>query len=231
MMAVPSATGTVGMPVPGAESPEAAGQVARDAIALLREGEAVEAEAAFDEQLVARPGDVDVKIWKALALLERARVMKEASESGDKFKPLVYQAYAMLQPLGRTQAANPDWRFAMAKAFWLNDRPTWAARNANTALALRANFAEPHLLLGDIAYDGLLWGGATAREEYDKALAVPDLPAALQAEALSKLGKFAADLDKKPDIAREYWERAVAADPTCRYGIMAHERLKAAPAK
>ena len=230
-MTVPCATGSAGMPISGAESPEMVGQETRDAIALLREGKVVEAEAALDKQLVARPGDVDVKVWKALALLEQARVMKEASESGDKYKPLVYQAYEILQPLGRTQAANPDWHFAMAKAFWLNDRPFRAASHANTALDLRANFAEPHLLRGDIAYDGPLWGGATAQEEYDKALSVPDSPAALQAEALYKLGKVAADLDKKPDSAREYWERAVVADPTSRYGIMAQERLKAAPAK
>ena len=58
-----------------------------------------------------------------------------------------------------------------------------------------------------------------------------DVQPAIQAEALYKLGKVAADLAKKPDLAREYWERAVAADPTCRYGIMAQERLTAAPAR
>lgn len=116
------------------------------------------------------------------------------------------KAYAILHPLGRTQAANPDWRFAMAKAFWLNDRPTRAARNAQTALELGANFAEPHLLLGDIAYDRLLWPAATARTEYDKALAVPDLPAALQAEALYKLGKVAAALELLAGLHRRLSE-------------------------
>jgi tetratricopeptide (TPR) repeat protein len=215
---------------PSASDAERLGQEPQDALALYRQGNVVEAESTFDTRLAARPGDVDLTVWKALALLEQARVMKDAGESGEWYKPLMHKAYLILHPLGRTQAANPDWRFAMAKAFWLNDRPIWAARNAQTALDLRANFAEPHLLLGDLAYDRLLWPAATARTEYDKALAVPDLPAALQAEALYKLGKVAADRDKKPGVAREYWERAVVADPTCRYGIMAQQRLKAAPA-
>jgi tetratricopeptide (TPR) repeat protein len=215
---------------PSASDAERPGQEPQDALALYRQGNVVEAESAFDTRLAARPGDVELTVWKALALLEQARALKDAGESGERYKPLMHKAYAILHPLGRTQVANPDWRFAMAKAFWLNDRPTRAARNAQTALDLRAKFAEPHLLLGDIAYDRLLWPAATARTEYDKALAVPDLPAALQAEALYKLGKVAADLDKKPGVAREYWERAVVADPTCRYGIMAQQRLKAAPA-
>ena len=231
MMGAPSAPGPAAAPAPGEESPGVAGQEPQDALALYRQGNVVEAEAAFDTRLAERPADVDLTVGKALAILEQARALKDAGESGDRYKPLMEKAYAILHPLGRTQAANPDWRFAMAKTFWLNDRPTWAARNANTALDLRANFAEPHLLLGDIAYNRLLWPGATARTEYDKALAVPDLPAALQAEALYKLGQVAADRDKKPDVAREYWERAVVADPTCRYGIMAQQRLKAAPAR
>jgi tetratricopeptide (TPR) repeat protein len=171
---------------------------------LYRQGKVVEAEAAFDKRLAERPGDVDLKVWKALALLEQACAMKDAGEPGDRYKPLMQKVYTILHPLGQTQAANPDWRFAMAKIFWLNDRPTWAARNANTALDVRTNFAEPHLLLGDIAYDSLLWPGAAAREEYNKALAVADLAAALRPEALYKLGQVAADLDKKPDVAREY---------------------------
>ena len=215
---------------PSARDAERPGQEPQDALALYRQGNVVEAEAALDTRLAARPGDIDLTVWKALALLEQARALKDAGASGDRYKPLMHKAYAILHPLGRMQVANPDWRFAMAKAFWLNDRPTRAARNAQTALALRANFAEPHLLLGDIAYGRLLWPAATARTEYDKALAVPDLPAALQAEALYKLGQVAADLDKKPGVAREYWERAIVADPTCRYGIMAQQRLKAAPA-
>ena len=231
MMSAPSVIGAGGVAALGPESLGAAGQEIQGAIALYRQGKVVEAEAALDARLAKQPGDVNLKVWKALAILEQARALKDGGESDDKYKFLMERAYAILHPLGRTQTANPDWRFAMAKAFWLNDRPTWAARNANTALELRANFAEPHLLLGDIAYDRLLWPGAAARGEYDKALAVPDLPAALQAEALYKLGKVAADLDNKPDLAREYWERAVVTDPTGRYGIMAQGKLKAAPAK
>ncbi len=58
-----------------------------------------------------------------------------------------------------------------------------------------------------------------------------DVSAPLQAEGLYKLGKVAADLEKKPDAARGYWERAVAADSGCRYGVMAQSRLGAAPKK
>ncbi len=41
----------------------------------------------------------------------------------------------------------------MAKAFWLNDRPTWASGPPGSALGLRANYPEAQLLLGDLAYD------------------------------------------------------------------------------
>jgi len=136
----------------------------------------------------------------------------------------------------------------MAKAFWLNERPTWAGRAAGTALRLRANFAEPQLLLGDLAYDSdeqalafpsgspqrqtiTEFAGLAPRKEYEKALAMRDVPASIRAEALYKLGKVSADLEKKPSVGREYWERAVAADPTCRYGVMAQQRLKATPGK
>jgi hypothetical protein len=160
----------------------------------------------------------------------------------------VNSAYAILQPLGRRIPNNPDWNFAMGKAFWLNERPTWAGRATKTALELRAGFVEAQLLLGDLAYDSeadalasrsanpqaqtaMLWAGAAPRREYEKALAMRDVSAAFQAEALYKLGRVAADFEKKPEVARGYWERAVAADPNCRYGIMAQQRLKAAPAK
>lgn len=234
--------------VPDAMSPQMAARETQNAIALYRQGKIVEAEAVFDKLLAERPDDVDLKVWKALALLEQARAKKDADEPAAKYKALVAKAYAILQPLGRTQANNPDWNFALAKAFWLNERPTWASRAAKSALALRANFAEPQLLLGDLAYDSdaeamaapsggpqkhtaMLWGGVAPRKEYEKALAMRDISAALQAEALYKLGKIAADFEKKPGVAREYWQRAVAAEPTCRYGVMAQQRLKAAPAK
>lgn len=231
---------------PEAKSPQVAAQETQDAVALYRQGKIVEAESAFDKLLAERPGDDDLKIWKSLALLEQARAMRDADKSG--YKGLVNKAYSILQPMGRRIPNNPDWNFAMAKAFWLNERPTWAGRAAKTAIGLRANFVEVQLLLGDLAYDSdvealnspsggpqrqtaALWAGAAARQEYEKALAMRDISAALQAEGLYKLGKIAADFEKKPSVAREYWERAVAAEPNCRYGIMAQQRLKAAPTK
>jgi tetratricopeptide (TPR) repeat protein len=232
--------------VPDTLSPQAVAQRTQDALSLYRQGRVVEAEAAFDRLVAERPADADLKVWKALAILEQARAKKDADASGSK--PLVVKAYTILQPLGRTQAKNPDWNYAMAMAFFLNDRPTWAGRAAKAALELRPNFAAPQILLGDLAYDSdveavsapvgsarkestTMWLGATARKEYEKALAIPDLPAALRAEALYKLGKLSADLIKKPGDAREYWERAVAADPNCRYGVMAQRRLRAGPAR
>jgi tetratricopeptide (TPR) repeat protein len=231
---------------PGTPSPQAVEQRTQDAISLYRQGKAIEAEAAFDRLLAEQPGDANLKVWKSLAILEQAHAKKDAEESG--YKPLVVKAYTILQPLGRTNGKNPDWNYAMALAFWLNDRPTWAGRAARTALELRPNFAEPMVLLGDLAYDSdvqalsapvgsarrettTMWLGVAPRKEYERALAVPDLPAPLRAETLYKLGRLSADLLKKPKEAREYWERAVAADPGCRYGVMAGNRLKAGPAK
>ena len=233
---------------PAPKTAEAAVRETQDAITLYRQGKVVEAEAAFDKLLAERPGDADLKIWKALALLEQARAKKDADEALATYKPLVVKAHAILQPLGREQAANADWNFAMAKAFWLNDRPTWARRAAGKAIDRRANFAEPQLLLGDLAYDSdvqalpspggspqsqsvTLFAGSTARKEYETALATPGLAAALQAEALYKLGKVAAELQQNPRVALEYWERTVAADPDCRYGVMARKKLQAVPKK
>jgi tetratricopeptide (TPR) repeat protein len=231
---------------PETKSPQAAAQELQNAIALYRQGKVVEAAAAFDKLLAERPGDDDLKVWKALALLEQARAMKDANVSGHKV--LVNNAYAILQPLGRRLTKDPDWNFAMGKAFWLNERPTWAGRATKTALELRANFPEAQLLLSDLAYDSeadalasrtgnpqvqtaMLFAGATTRKEYEKVLAMRDVPAPLQAEALYKLGRVAADLEKKPDVARSYWERSVAADPNCRYGVMAQKKLQAAPGR
>jgi len=233
-------------PAPVEKSAQAVTRETQAAVALYQQGKVVEAEAAFDKLLAERPGDDDLKIWKSLAMLEQARAMKDANKSG--YKGLVNKAYGMLQPMGRRIPNNPDWNFAMAKAFWLNERPVWAGRAAKTALGVRADYVEAQLLLGDLAYDNdvealnspsggpqrqaaALWAGAAARKEYEKALAMRGISAALQAEALYKLGKVAADLEGKNDIARGYWERAVAADSGCRYGLMAQNRLEAAPKK
>jgi len=233
-------------PAPAEKSAQAMAEETQAAVALYRQGKVVEAEAAFDKLLAERPGDDDLKIWKARAMLEQARAKKDADASG--YKGLVNRAYGILQPMGRRIPSNPDWNYAMAQAFWMNERPVWAGRAAKAALGVRANFAEPQILLGDIAYDGdmealkspsggpqaqtaRLWAGAAARQEYEKALAIRDISAALQAEVLYKLGRVAADFEKKPGVAREYWERAVAADPDCRYGVMAKNKLRGTPKK
>jgi hypothetical protein len=231
---------------PQAKPSEAPAMGLQDAIALHRQGKGAEAEAAFDRLLAQTPTDDNLKIWKALALLEQARALKDANVSG--YKPFVTRAYAILQPLGRQHVSNPDWNLAMAQAFWLNDRPTWAGRAASKALALRANFAEAQLVVGDLSYDTELaavkapsttpgvdiakrFAGAHTRPEYEKVLAMPDVSSALRAEALYKLGMVAAEIEGKKDNAREYWQRAVAADTGCRYGLLADQKLKAAPQK
>ncbi|HSB71500.1 MAG TPA: hypothetical protein VLT62_19405 [Candidatus Methylomirabilis sp.] len=230
---------------PQPKTEQAMAQETQAAIALYREGKVVEAAAAFDRLIAERPGDDALKIWKALALLEQARAMKDGN--APDFKPLVVSAYRILQPLGKQHVKNPDWNFAMAKAFWLNDRPTWARRAAGTALELRANFAEAHLLLGDLAYedematkvnprdprsDTSVWrSSAVSRKAYETALAIPDLPHDLRAEALYKIGVVSDEVDRKSAAARQHWEQAAAADPACRYGRMAQEKLKAVPAK
>ncbi len=70
------------------------------------------------------------------------------------------------------------------------------------------------------------WQGAlSARKAYEAALALPDLPSDLRAEALYKLGLVSAALEKKKEVARDYWEKAVSAAPDSRYGRMAQQRL------
>jgi tetratricopeptide (TPR) repeat protein len=216
------------------------------AIALYKQGRTAEAAAAFDRLIAEKPNDVGLRVWKALTLLEQAREIKDNNASG--FKPLVMNAYAILEPLKQRLATNADWNFAMAKAFWLNARPIWASRAAGNALRLQANYPEAQLLLGDVAYDSEVsslaqasgsparesaqrWAGASPRKEINKVLTMPDLPAPLRAEALYKLGVISAELERKPEAAREEWDRAVAADPACRYGRMAQRRLQAVPGK
>lgn len=72
------------------------------------------------------------------------------------------------------------------------------------------------------------YAGRVPRKEYEKVLALPGLRPELRAEAFYKLGVVSGELESKKGAALEYWERAMAADPTCRYGVMAQERLKAA---
>jgi len=211
-----------------------------EAIALYRQGRTAEAVAAFDRVLAEKPNDEGLKIWKALALLKQAGEMKESKVPG--YKPVVLKAWAILQPMGQRQATNPDWNFAAAKALWLNDRAERAGRVVQRALAVRPNFAEAHLLLGDMAYDEAVtrptadpatrWrNGLEVRKRYEMVLALPGLPSELQAEVLFKMGLVSEDLEGKKGDARGWWEKAVAADPACRYGRMAQEKLKAVPAK
>ncbi len=216
---------------------------AQDAIALYRQGKVVEAVAAFDKLLAKRPNDDGLKIWKALALLEQARAMRESKASG--YKPLVVNAYAILRSAEKGQAGNPDWLFGMAKAFWLNERPERANRVAKRVLDARPNYAEAHLLLGDMAYEERVesrpgpvtapnqrwWNAVASRKAYETALGVPDLPSHVRAEALYKMGLVSADLENKKETAREYWEKAVAADADSRHGKMAQEKLTAVLSK
>ncbi len=229
------------------KTPQEMAQETEDAIRLYQQGKVVEAISALEKLIAERPDDDELKIWKALALLEQARAMKDSNTSS--YKPLVVQAYTILQPLGRKHyLTNADWNFAMAKAFWLNDRPTWAKRAVGKALDLRPNFVEPQLLLGDLTYDDEVsavttasrdprgetarrFAGLASRKQYEKALTFPDLRPAHRAEALYKLGMVFAELENKKAAAREYWKSAMAADPVCRYGAMAQEKLKMVPAK
>jgi len=220
------------------KSAEAPAKETQAAIALCRQGKGAEAAASFDKLLAERPNDEDLRIWKALALLEQARAMKDVNAAG--YKPLVTNAYRILQPIGRKHGDNPEWNLAMARAFWLNDRPTWAGRAAGKALELRVNFAEAQIVLGDLAYDSEVnainapatrdsarrFAGTYTRQEHEKALSMPDLSGTLRAEALYKLGVMSAELEGKPAAAREYWQRATDADPACRYGVLAQEKLK-----
>lgn len=233
--------------VPDANPDQAAALEAQEqeAIALYRQGKFPEALSAFDRLIAEKPGDDRLRIWKASVLLEQARRMKDSKTRG--FKPQVTSAYAILHPLGQRQATNPDWNFAMAKAFWLNDRPTWARKAAGKALDLRPNFAEAHLLLGDLAFDDemapnpnlrdprsttSMWQSALAsRKAYEKALSIADLSPDLRAEALYKIGMVSEELEHKRASARDAWEKATAADPDCRYGRMAQEKLMSMPAK
>jgi tetratricopeptide (TPR) repeat protein len=227
-------------PPSAAKAPDAVAKGTEAAVALCRQGKGGEAVAAFDKLLMDRPGDEALKIWKARALLEQARALKDVNASG--YKPLVVEAYRILQPMGRARVADPDWNFAMAQAFWLNDRPTWAGKAASKALELRADFAEAQLVVGDLSFDSertaidsspndpyrqsaRRFAGEFSRKEYQKVLAMREVPPSLRAETFYKLGLVALELQGQKPAARDFWERAVAADPNCRYGALAQQRL------
>jgi len=209
------------------------------AIALYRQGKTAEAAAEFDKLIAGNPNDEGLKVWKALALLEQAREMRDAK--APQYKPIVLNAWAILRAMGQKQQANPDWNLAVGKALWLNERPERGKGFVEKAVSLRPNYAEALLLLGDMAYDekGLSntadptvrWRSIMAlRKAYENVLAAADVPPDLRAEALFKMGMISADFEKKNEAARDYWQQAVAADPDSRYGRMAQERLKTVPA-
>jgi len=211
-----------------------------EAIALYRQARTAGAVAAFDRLLAEKPNDEGLKIWKALAILKQVGEMKESKVPG--YKPVVLKAWAILQPMGQRQATNPDWNFAAAKALWLNERPERAGRVVQRALAVRPNFPEAYLLLGDMAYDEAMTHptaapatksrtGLEVRKRYEMVLALPDLPSELQTEVLLKMGLVSEDLESKKGDAWGWWEKAAAADPASPYGRMAQEKLKAVPAK
>lgn len=209
------------------------------AIALYRQGKAVEAAAEFDKLIAEMPGEAGPKIWKALAQLEQARGMREA-RSGP-YRPLVLSAWAALQGVQKVQPPTPEWNLAVGKALWLNERRDRGKGFVEKALTLRPNYPEAYLLLGDLAYDE--WATSSnadtttrwrialaARKQYEAAMALSDLPSELRTEALFKLGMVSAELEGKKRDARACWERA-AADPTSRYGRWAQEKLLALPAE
>lgn len=212
-----------------------------EALFLYKDGRADEASVAFDNLSRQSPADDSLKVWKALAMLEQARQMREATAPG--YKPLVVEAYAVLKPLTHRMGSNPDWCYAMAKAYWLNDRPGNARKAIKKALYFRQNFPEAYILLGDLAYeDGLSAPPASlnsnappltpTEEEARKAAAMyefvlmkANLPPEIAAEASYKMGLVELVLREKKDKAREWWEKAVASAPRSYYGKRAQGKL------
>src|SRR5512134_1179545 len=90
------------------------------ALALYRDGRVAEAAVAFENLSGKNPADDSLKVWKALAWLEQARQMREEKKPG--YQALVVRSYAVLKPLAGRQSDNPDWYYAVAKAYWLNNR-------------------------------------------------------------------------------------------------------------
>lgn len=210
-----------------------------DAVSRYKEGRLNEAVAAFDKLLAEKPGDDGLKIWRATVILEQARRMKEEKDAA--YKGRIAGAYAALKPLVSRNADNPDWYYAMAKAFWLNDRASKARKAIAKALYYRPGFPEAYILLGDLAFDeGLnapppsLTGppvnpmeefAAKASAEYERALQSQGLPPELCAEAYYRLGLVELVLRQKKGTAREWWSKAAAIAPKGRFGKMSQGKL------
>jgi len=229
--------------VPAVFAGDAAPVGADSATALYKEGKVEEAIEAFDKLLAEKPGDPRLKLGKALAQLERARMLKEAKSDGYKIQ--LKRAYATLKPMGLENYENPDWYLAMAKAFWLNDRSQKAGKAIEKALHYRKGFPEALMLRADIAYDECLNAppaslnappgnnkadcAAAARRAYDAVIGTPDLAPDLRAEGCCKIGDIEGRLLGKPKAAQEWWDKAVAAGQDTRFGRMAKERSAGKP--
>lgn len=210
-----------------------------EALALYRDGRAEEAVAAFDTLSGRFPSDDSLKVWKALAWLEQARQMRE--EKKPEYQALVIRSYTVLKPLAGRQLDNPDWYYAMAKAYWLNNRSLKADKALKKAIFYRPVFPEAWMLLGDLAFEEgvnappppltgspvnpLEEGAKKAGDEYRRVLNAPGLRPDLQAEACYKMGLVESVLRKKTDPARDWWGKAVAAAPGSWYGKSAQEKL------
>jgi hypothetical protein len=144
----PPPTVSTAQPTLQPKTPGVGRQDTKDAIALYEQGKLQEASAAFDKLMSDRPSDDDLKIWKSLTLLEQAREMKDAGQSA--YKPLVTVAYGLLR---QSHVQDAYWNFAMAKAYWLNDRPQWSQKAAGIAIGMRGSYPEAQILLGDLAFD------------------------------------------------------------------------------
>jgi len=209
------------------------------AIALYRNGRADEATVAFDNLVRQFPADDSLKVWKTLAMLEKAIQMKEEKVPG--YKALAVRSYAILKPLTYKMADNPDWYYAMAEAFWLNDRPMKAEKAIKKALYFRQDFPEAYMLLGDMAYDdglnappALLTGppinpmeewAIKASAQYERVLNMQPLGPELGAEACFKMGMVELALRGKKESARIWWRKALNLAPQSRYGKLAQEKV------
>lgn len=226
--------------VPAAFAGEASPGDVDAAVALYKEGKAEEAVAAFDALLAAKPGDARLRILRATAQLEQARMLREAKAPG--YEALVGNAYASLKRLTSGSFDDPDWCFAMAKAYWLNDRSYKARKAIEKALYYRKEFPEALMLRADVSFQECLNTPAPSLlatpgssqsacagdvlREYEAVLRAPGLPQNLQAEACCKMGDAEWKLRGKNAGARGWWEKAVSAAPDSRYGRMAKETLE-----
>lgn len=226
--------------LPAAIAGESSPGGAEAAVALYKEGKAGEAVAAFDRLLAEKPGDPGLRIWKAHAVLEQARMMRAAKDPA--YEKLVLSAYASLKRLTSGSYDDPDWCLAMAKAFWLNGRPQKARKAIEKALYYRKDFPEALMLRADVSFDECLNmpgpsyaanpGGVPLEcagdvlKEYEAVLRAAGLSRDLQSEACCKMGDAEWTIKGKNRAALGWWEKAASAGPESRYGKMGRESLE-----